>query len=190
MLRQSLKLWIWPGVSEDLGVPGCDDASTFPLERSCDDRRPAAPAAGARDLVNKVDQLIGESDCNLPCHPIMLPYWYHRWREWGGIAARAWTRFILWGRLLGSDPYAARGKASAASRSGYLSSGPYPAIAAQRGWPDPRPVPRRSAASTGRTPRALLLFARSGNVRSYALSRARGLCNPRRCRARRSVASD
>jgi hypothetical protein len=76
VLRQSLKLWIWPGVGKDLGVPGCDDAATFALESLRDNRCSAAPGAGARDLVNKVDQLIGESDRNLPAHPKTVPHWY------------------------------------------------------------------------------------------------------------------
>lgn len=75
MLSQSLKLWIRPGASKDLGVATCDDPATFPLERLCDDRRSTAPGIGARDLVNKVDQLIRESDGNLSGHPIMVPYW-------------------------------------------------------------------------------------------------------------------
>ena len=75
MLRQSLKLWIRPGVSEDLGVPSRDDASTFTLESLRDNRRSAAPSAGAHDLVNKVDQFIRESDRDLPAHPRMVPNW-------------------------------------------------------------------------------------------------------------------
>ena len=31
-LRQSLKLWVRAGASEDLGVPGRDDAATLTLE--------------------------------------------------------------------------------------------------------------------------------------------------------------
>lgn len=77
MLRQSLKLWIRPGVREDLGVPGSDDASPFPLKSLRHDRRSAAPGASPRDLVNEVDQLIGESDRNLPAHPRMVPFREH-----------------------------------------------------------------------------------------------------------------
>jgi hypothetical protein len=63
-------------VGEDLGVPGRDDAPAFPLERLSDDRGSAAPGAGADDLVNKLDQFIGETNRNLPAHPKMIPNRY------------------------------------------------------------------------------------------------------------------
>ena len=76
MFRQSLKLWIGRGVSEDLGVPCRYDAATLSLKRLRDDRGSAAPSARARNLINKLHQLNGEPNGNLPCHPIMVPNWY------------------------------------------------------------------------------------------------------------------
>ena len=75
MCRQSLELWIRPSVSENLRIARRDDASSLPFESSCDYRRAAASSAGARDLVNKLNQIIGQPNGNLPAHPKMVPNW-------------------------------------------------------------------------------------------------------------------
>jgi L-threonylcarbamoyladenylate synthase len=76
VLGESGELGILGGAGEDLGVArGCRTAA-FALERARDDGGAARLGAGADDIVDEVDQLLGEPDRDLLAHPIMVAFWY------------------------------------------------------------------------------------------------------------------
>src|ERR1039457_1212649 len=65
VLGEPGKLRIRPGAGKDLGIACRDHAPALALERPGDDCRPAAPGAGADDLVNELDKLVWESNSDL-----------------------------------------------------------------------------------------------------------------------------
>jgi hypothetical protein len=75
VLGQPGKLRIRTAAGEDLGIADGDDAPAFALERPRDDRRPAAPGAGADELVDELDEIVWKSNGDLPTDPVMLPLW-------------------------------------------------------------------------------------------------------------------
>ena len=75
MLGQSGELWIWTGAGDDLGIARRHHAPSLPLERLGDYCSPAAPATGADDFVNEVNDVVGEPDRDLLAHPIMVAKW-------------------------------------------------------------------------------------------------------------------
>ncbi len=72
MLGEPCELWVRTGVSEDPGIAFGEGAPTLALERTADDRCPAALSAGVDDLVNEVDKIVWESNSDLFAHPKMV----------------------------------------------------------------------------------------------------------------------
>jgi hypothetical protein len=83
MLSESHELRIRVGASQDLSVTLSHCVSTLALERAGNDCRSTAGCAGVDDLVNELDQLIGETHSYLPTHPRMVP----KWEQASGILA-------------------------------------------------------------------------------------------------------
>jgi hypothetical protein len=67
------KVRIRSRASEDLCVAHREHAPALALERSADDRRPAATAARVDDLVDELDQLIGKAHSYLLAHTNTVP---------------------------------------------------------------------------------------------------------------------
>lgn len=75
MLCEPCELRIRTGAGKDPGIAFRKGTPTLTLERTGDDRRPAARGAGVDDLIDKVDKLVWESNCDLLAHPIMVAKW-------------------------------------------------------------------------------------------------------------------
>lgn len=72
MLSEPCELWVRTGAGKDPGIAFGKGAPALTLERTGDDCRPAASSAGVDDLVNEVDKVIWEPNCDLLAHPIMV----------------------------------------------------------------------------------------------------------------------
>ena len=62
---------------EDVGITGGDYASALALKCARHNGSSATSRAGFDNVVNKVDQLVGESNCDLLAHPITVADWEH-----------------------------------------------------------------------------------------------------------------
>lgn len=72
MLSEACELRVRTGAGEYPGIAFCEGTPTLALESTADDCCPAALIAGVDDLVNEVDKVIWEPNCNLLAHPIMV----------------------------------------------------------------------------------------------------------------------
>jgi len=77
VLCETGQLGIGARRSQYLGVVRSDHSSPLPFEGSRDDRGATRLAAGADDLVDELDQVIGESHRDLLAHPNTVPNWDH-----------------------------------------------------------------------------------------------------------------
>lgn len=77
MLGETGQLVIGTRRSQYLGVARSDHSSPLPFEGSRYDRGATRLAPGADDLVDELDQVIGESYRDLLAHPNMVPNWEH-----------------------------------------------------------------------------------------------------------------
>jgi hypothetical protein len=66
---------IGTGCGEDLGVAGSDHPSPLSFERARDNRGATRLPTTAYELVNELDQVIGESYSDLLAHPNTVPHW-------------------------------------------------------------------------------------------------------------------
>ncbi|MGH2868688.1 MAG: hypothetical protein ACRDNK_14135 [Solirubrobacteraceae bacterium] len=75
VLGQPGQLWIWSRGGQNLSVMGGDRPSPLALKGACDDGRSAALPAAADNLVDKLDQIIGEPNGDLLAHTNTVPLW-------------------------------------------------------------------------------------------------------------------
>ena len=75
MLSESCELWVRTGADKDPGIAFGEGTPALALERTGDDRRPAASGAGVDNLIDEVDKLVWKPNGDLLAHPRMVAKW-------------------------------------------------------------------------------------------------------------------
>ncbi len=75
VLGKAGQFGVGPRRCQYLGVAGSDHSSPLSLERARDNGGSARLSAGADDLIDKLDEVVGESYSDLLAHPNTVPDW-------------------------------------------------------------------------------------------------------------------
>ena len=75
MLGEPREFWVRTGAGKDPGIAFREGAPALALERTGDDRRPAASGAGNDNLIDEVDKLVWKPNGDLLAHPKMVAKW-------------------------------------------------------------------------------------------------------------------